>query len=178
MKLLNKSLKSSNLPAYLVAAFIKRLGHLALHAPSPSALFCVSQLTWLLKEHPQCHSLLHASSGEHVAISSSVEFNMKEEEDLARAGGLDSSLWELLALKHHHLRGVSTLATALEAPTSTTSGAGSSVMVVDDFIDHTYSDLVEAELKRIKKCAALAYKVPQKFIEEGDPIFSCFGSSM
>ena len=37
-------------------------------------------------------------------------FDMEEETDLARAGALQSSLWELLALREHHLRGVSGMA--------------------------------------------------------------------
>ena len=44
MSLLHASLKSTNLPGYVAAAFIKRLTRLALYSVSPSALFCLAQV--------------------------------------------------------------------------------------------------------------------------------------
>ena len=46
MSLLSASLRSVNLQSY-AAAFVKRLMRLALVAPSPSALYCIAQVTWL-----------------------------------------------------------------------------------------------------------------------------------
>lgn len=57
--LLHTSLKSTNLPAYTVAAFIKRLARLAIKIPGPSASFCLAQGVLLLRTHPQCHKLIH-----------------------------------------------------------------------------------------------------------------------
>ena len=57
--LLHKSLKSTNLPAYTVAAFVKRLCNLAIRVPGPSASFCLAQCVALLRNHPQCHKLIH-----------------------------------------------------------------------------------------------------------------------
>lgn len=57
--LLHTSLKSTNLPAYTVAAFIKRLINLAIKIPGPSASFCLAQGVTLLRNHPQCHKLIH-----------------------------------------------------------------------------------------------------------------------
>ena len=51
MKLLTMCLRSANMPGDLVAAFAKRLSQLSLRLPSPSALFCVAQVTWLLRQH-------------------------------------------------------------------------------------------------------------------------------
>ena len=67
MNLLNTCLKSTNLPAYMVASFIKKLAHLALRGSSPSALFCIAQLTWLLQKHPQCKPLLHQKEIQLIA---------------------------------------------------------------------------------------------------------------
>ena len=57
--LLHTSLKSTNLPAYTGAAFIKRLTNLAIKIPGPSASFCLAQAVLLLRTHPQCHKLIH-----------------------------------------------------------------------------------------------------------------------
>lgn len=60
LKLLHLSLKSGNLPAYVVASFAKRLMFLATQGASiPCASFCVAQTCWLLRAHPQCMPLLH-----------------------------------------------------------------------------------------------------------------------
>ena len=45
LKLLNASLKSVNIPAYLVAVFVKRLMQLSLLVPAHSASFCVMQVS-------------------------------------------------------------------------------------------------------------------------------------
>jgi U3 small nucleolar RNA-associated protein 19 len=57
--LLHTSLKSTNLPAYTVAAFIKRLANLAIKIPGPSASYCLAQGVTLLRNHPQCLKLIH-----------------------------------------------------------------------------------------------------------------------
>lgn len=59
--LLHTSLKSTNLPAYTVAAFVKRLVTLAIKVPGPSASFCLAQSITLLRAHPQCLKLIHNS---------------------------------------------------------------------------------------------------------------------
>ena len=58
MALLSASLRSVNLQGYAVAAR-ERLMRLALVVPSPSALFCIAQVTWLFRNHPQTLVLLH-----------------------------------------------------------------------------------------------------------------------
>ena len=79
MKLLNASLKSTNLTQYTVAAFIKRLTRLTLFIPSPSALFCIAQVTWLLRRHPQCMALIHRPSGSS-AIEGEYDSDCDDEE--------------------------------------------------------------------------------------------------
>ena len=55
-------LRSSMLPAYLAAAFIKRLARLALTAPTPGVCVCASFIFNLLRRHPSCACLLHRGS--------------------------------------------------------------------------------------------------------------------
>lgn len=45
MRLLHRSLKSTNIPAYVAAAFIKKLVNLCLHIPGPPVMFCLTQVS-------------------------------------------------------------------------------------------------------------------------------------
>lgn len=49
----------SHLPAYLVAAFAKRLARLALTAPPTALLIVLPFIYNLLRRHPSCRLLLH-----------------------------------------------------------------------------------------------------------------------
>ena len=57
--LLDIFLRSPALPAYLAAAFIKRLARLALRAPPAGAMACVAFVHNLLRRHPGCAVLVH-----------------------------------------------------------------------------------------------------------------------
>lgn len=159
MKLLSASLKSTNLPAYLVAAFIKRLAHLALHASSTRAAFCVAQISWLLRQHRPCQVLV-----QRLKLGDSVtkdgQFNNGEEEDLEKCGALQSSLWELELLEKHHVFEVTSLAKSLQDPESTS--VGSFPINVDQYISQNYSDMFESDLNKPKgkKNAELAFRKP------------------
>lgn len=154
MKLLHMSLKSTNLAAYLVAAFIKRLARLALFVPGPVAVYCIAQLTWLLRRHPQCVVLIHRTSGKKDL------YNETEEDDLEKCNALSSSLWELEALKTHYYYQVASLAKSLENEASTVSGPKEILMNIDDFISQSFGGLIEEELKSAKKRSALAFSEP------------------
>jgi U3 small nucleolar RNA-associated protein 19 len=155
MKLLNASLRSVNLTAYVVASFIKRLARVSLAAPSPVALFCLAQITWLLRRHPQCIRLIHKPTTGSARGSDS--FKPEEEDDLEQTGALESSLWELDALRRHHFHAVATLASALDNESSTQSGAKEIPLNIDDFINQSYASLIESELKSTKKHSALSF---------------------
>jgi len=51
------------LPAYLVAAFIKRLSRLALTAPPEALLMVIPFICNLFRRHPACKVLVHRPSG-------------------------------------------------------------------------------------------------------------------
>lgn len=57
--LLDLFLTSTYLPAYLVAAFCKRLAQLALSAPPQGVILAVTFVKNLLKRHPSCQVLIH-----------------------------------------------------------------------------------------------------------------------
>ncbi|KAH1180577.1 hypothetical protein KIL84_009413 [Mauremys mutica] len=56
-------LSSSHLPAYLVAAFIKRLSRLALTAPPQALLMVIPFICNLFRRHPACKVLVHKPGG-------------------------------------------------------------------------------------------------------------------
>eukprot|EP01041_Mallomonas_annulata_P002903 gene2903-5694_t len=176
MKLLHMSLKSSNLPAYTVAAFIKRLSRVSLQSSSPSALFCVAQITWLLRKHPQCQVLIHRTGS--MDPQTDDAYDSSEEIDLEKTQAMESSLWEAIALQNHHLHSVAALAKALKNEISTSSKPTAPALVVEEFITHSYADLMEADMKRIKKNGALAYKEPKRLLQTEGLIDSCFGSNV
>lgn len=120
-----------HLPAYMVAAFIKRLARLALTAP-PSGLEIIIPFIYnLLLRHPNCRVLVHKPGGpkgscfyfvcanEVIAPKQThsarkidfVSFSWSdlvtdpynaEEPDPEKSNALASSLWELKTLQHHY----------------------------------------------------------------------------
>lgn len=154
MKLLHMSLKSTNLAAYLVAAFAKRLARLALFVPGPVAVYCIAQVTWLLRRHPQCMVLIHRTTNKDDT------YDENEEDDIEKCNALTSSLWELEALKNHYYYQVASLAKSLENEASTVSGPKEILINIDDFIAQSYGSLIEEELRSVKKRSALAFSEP------------------
>lgn len=175
MKLLSMSLKSTNLPAYLVAAFVKRLASLALHTPTPNSQFCIAQCTWLLRQHPQTQVLIHRKlkvatyGADGQEANAADEFNNLEAKDLEKANALRSSLWEVECLQNHHIHAAAQLAHALATPESTMigAGAGDAYVHVEDYLSLGYLEMMEAALGKnvqgtaaAKRSAALNYVKP------------------
>uniref|UniRef100_A0A5F8GNF1 Nucleolar complex associated 4 homolog n=1 Tax=Monodelphis domestica TaxID=13616 RepID=A0A5F8GNF1_MONDO len=88
-------LSSSHLPAYLVAAFAKRLCRLSLTAPPEALLMVIPFICNLLRRHPACKALIHRPS------LTTDPYDM-EEEDPAKSHALESCLWELKSLQRHY----------------------------------------------------------------------------
>ncbi|OQR94738.1 nucleolar complex protein 4 [Achlya hypogyna] len=66
-KLLNLFLSSTHLPAYLVAAFAKRLARVALTAEPGAILFIIPMVYNLVVRHKECTQLIHRTSVMSVA---------------------------------------------------------------------------------------------------------------
>jgi U3 small nucleolar RNA-associated protein 19 len=191
--LLSRSLQSTNLPAYVVAAFIKRLAYLALHSPSCNSRFCVAQVTWLLRKHPQCLCLLH--SNDHRGDSLSLSFDNFESVDLEAAGALQSSLWELLLLERHFLVAAADLARTVRDPRSTDNGRnGLHTRVEEHLTTMTYAELLTEQLSQVASKAkkqkphqdgddgslsisrtALSHRVPHHLLPPTSLVACCFG---
>ncbi|KAF6278223.1 nucleolar complex associated 4-like protein [Rhinolophus ferrumequinum] len=102
-------LSSSHLPAYLVAAFAKRLSRLALTAPPEALLMVLPFICNLLRRHPSCRVLVHRPRGPEL---DSDPYDPGEE-DPAKSRALESSLWELQALQRHYHPEVSKAASVI-----------------------------------------------------------------
>jgi CBF/Mak21 family len=183
MKLLTMCLRSANMPGYLVAAFAKRLSQLSLRLPSPSALFCVAQVTWLLRQHQQCLVLVHKHNVDTGSDSvERLEFDPVEEHDLEKCNALHSSLWEIESLSGHYLHTVSAFAKGLQSVASTSSGMDAPSLIVEDFLEHSYASLMESEAsgggkgKKNEINAAFAFKEPLQLIPSSSIMSKCFGS--
>ena len=101
-ELLDIFLKSTALPAYLAAAFAKRLARLALTAPPAGAMTCVAFVHNLLRRHPGCAVLVHR--GEEGSANDMFETDpfVETERDPKKCAALMSSLWEMATLRDAH----------------------------------------------------------------------------
>lgn len=89
---------STHMPAYLVAAFVKRMARLALDA-SPAVIPWVLAFVYnAFKAHPAVRVLIHRA---HAGTLLDDPFVMAET-DPARCRAIDSSLWELQAFSRHY----------------------------------------------------------------------------
>eukprot|EP01039_Chlorochromonas_danica_P006961 gene6961-7701_t len=173
LKLLHMSLRSANLPAYLVASFIKRLAGLALQCSAPLGHFCVLQIQWLMRHHQQCLTLLHREKKSESPSGS--DFDITEEQDLEKAHALDSSLWELEALEQHYLFDLAKLSASFRDVESTNPLA-LPVVIDEAVIGKTYGTLIEHDLEKKKKLnVAMNYKKPQTFCGENSLVRKLFG---
>ena len=116
-------LSSSGLPNYLVAAFAKRLGRLALTAPAPTAVLALGIVYNLLLQHKAVRILIHRRGDAEViaapacpeAAASSDTF-VESEDDPAACRAIDSCLWEVDSLRSHMCPTVASVASLFCAP--------------------------------------------------------------
>ena len=160
------------LPAYLAAAFIKRLARLALTAPTPGVCVCASFIFNLLRRHPGCSCLLHrgAISSQPVDIANAPKELVKHVANLsgdpfddsvsdpALANAMSSSLWELLLLKQHANPDVARLIEAFDTPITRALPEHN----LDELLQVTYHSVACKELHRRSKVEVppLAYARP------------------
>ncbi|KAH7889576.1 CBF/Mak21 family-domain-containing protein [Phlebopus sp. FC_14] len=144
-------LSSTHLPATLLASFVKRLSRLSLTSP-PAAIIMIIPFTYnILKRHPSLMPMIHNPLD---ASDSFIDPFLPDEVNPNTTNAMDSSLWELYSHKYHYDSAVSTLARIFEEAFTKPGYA------MEDFLDHTYGTMIEAEMKRkIKKEPALAMEL-------------------
>ena len=161
-KLLVKCLTGSQmLPAYIVAAFCKRLCRCAIDAPPSGALFVLALVSNLLRKHGECACLIHRRGDEMEDVYDA------DEEDPAKSRAIESCLWELNALEKHYYPAVGSMAKGCGMEDDKTLYHD-----LDQFLVHTYRSLLDQERKRSnnkrKNKVPLAFQKPKGLFIKDD----------
>lgn len=174
-RLLDTFMSSTHLPAALVASFIKRLSRLALHAPPGGIVVVVPWVYNMLKKHPTCTFMIHRETRDPTAKQRLEEEGMDdpfvmEEADPMETHAIDSSLWELETLQSHYHPNVATLAKIISEQFTKRS------YNLEDFLDHSYSGIVDAELgKGLKKAPVVEFEIPKRVFTTDDGALDSVG---
>lgn len=107
-------LASSMVPAYTAASFAKRFARLGMRGSTAAAIISIAFIHNILRRHPACMQIIHRrlspsqSDGDSSAAPSKQgpvwkgkDVYDENEEDPAESRALESSLWELTALRQH-----------------------------------------------------------------------------
>ncbi|CAM5161849.1 unnamed protein product [Eretmochelys imbricata] len=132
-------LSSSHLPAYLVAAFIKRLSRLALTAPPQALLMVIPFICNLFRRHPACKVLVHRPGGPEDL---SEDPYIMDEEEPSESRALESSLWELQTLQNHYHPDVSQAAAVVNQSLSELEDD------ISELLELSAYELFDRELKK------------------------------
>ncbi|KAI8919036.1 CBF/Mak21 family-domain-containing protein [Powellomyces hirtus] len=143
LRLVDLFLSSTQLPSYLIAAFLKRMARLALAAP-PAAIITVIPFAYnLLKKHPACLIMIHRERDAELAGTEVDDPYLPNETDPAQSKALESSLWELQTLKTHYFHTIAGMVRVFEQPI-----AKQPLYDMEDFLDHSYTTLLEGEMRK------------------------------
>ncbi|KAJ3671571.1 hypothetical protein LUZ60_007650 [Juncus effusus] len=188
LQLLDSCLKSSYLPAYLAAAFTKKLSRLSLSVQPAGAIIIIALIHNLLRRHPSIHFLVHQdieedakqdNIGEATNESESNkpiknkeklgidQFNY-DEKDPAKSNAMRSSLFEIDTLRHHYSPAVSRFVASLE--NDLTVKSKTTEMRISDFSSGSYATVFRDEIRRrIKQVPLAFYRVtPTSLFSESD----------
>lgn len=173
-------LASPMVPAYTAAAFAKRFARLALNAPPAGALISIVFIHNLLRRHPACAQLIHranpyglvptpeqiAALKEKAAVWRGEDVYDPEEADPANARALESTLWELTALRSHADPSVSSYCSILDKDLS--DRRRTAEIDVGDVLTASYASLFTREVeRRLKEVPAAFYaQAPSKLMNE------------
>ena len=156
-ELLDIFLKSTALPAYLAAAFAKRLARLALTAPPAGAMTCVAFVHNLLRRHPGCAVLVHR--GEEGGANDVFETDpfVETEPDPKKCDALKSSLWEMATLRDaHYFHQVGKLARTI-SDKDLSDRVRTAELPVGELCSANYASLLSEELSARVKSAPTSF---------------------
>ncbi|KAK6778229.1 hypothetical protein RDI58_024947 [Solanum bulbocastanum] len=193
-QLLDSCLKSPLLPAYLAAAFCKKLSRLSLAVPPSGALVIIALIHNLLRRHPSINCLVHQEDGnetpkdttgaesgaddesteasrpsrEMSSIKPSIDPFDDKQTDPLKTNAMRSSLWEVDTLRHHYCPPVSRFVLSLE--NDLTVRAKTTEVSVKDFSSGSYATIFGDEIRRRVKQVPLAFytATPTMLFPESD----------
>ncbi|KAK4240680.1 CBF/Mak21 family-domain-containing protein [Achaetomium macrosporum] len=168
-RLLDTFLASSHLPAVLVASFIKRLARLALNAPPSAIVVIVPWFYNLFKKHPLTTFMMHrvprTKEEKDLLEREGLEDPfLPDEKDPMETRAIDSCLWEIVQLQSHYHPNVATIAKIISEQFT------KQAYNLEDFLDHSYGSLLEAEIsKEVKKPPVVEYMIPKRIFTKAGP---------
>ncbi|XP_026052225.1 nucleolar complex protein 4 homolog isoform X1 [Carassius auratus] len=154
--LMNIFLSSTHLPAYLVAAFVKRFARLSLTAPPTALLILLPFVCNLIHRHPSCRVLIHRPSATEEPCDDPY---VMEEEDPAQCHALESSLWEIKTLQKHYHPDVAKAAMKINEPLTEQEEDISEILELSTF------ELMERELKAERKTIPLEFDTATELLK-------------
>ncbi|KTG32362.1 hypothetical protein cypCar_00003923 [Cyprinus carpio] len=154
--LVNIFLSSTHLPAYLVAAFVKRFARLSLTAPPTALLILLPFICNLIRRHPSCRVLIHRPSAAEEPCDDPY---VMEEEDPAQCHALESSLWEIKTLQKHYHPDVAKAAMKINEPLTEQEEEISEVLELSTF------ELMERDLKAERKTIPLEFDTATELLK-------------
>ncbi|KAF5849622.1 hypothetical protein GGP41_005065 [Bipolaris sorokiniana] len=163
-RLFDTFMSSSHLPATLVASFIKRLSRLALHGPPAGIVVVIPWVYNMFKRHPACTFMMHREIRDPELKEEVEEEGMDDPFDMDEAdpfltNAIESSVWELVALQSHYHPNVATLAKIISEQFTKRS------YNLEDFLDHSYTALLDVELDRdLKKEPEVEFEIPKRIL--------------
>ncbi|KAL4302954.1 hypothetical protein GQ457_10G019350 [Hibiscus cannabinus] len=175
-QLLDSCLKSPLLPAYLAAAFAKKLSRLLVSVPPSGALVIIALIHNLLRRHPSINCLVHKEDGDESPEDRSKAEDMankandsgsdkrpgidhfnSEESNPMKSNAMRSSLWEIDTLRHHYCPPVSRFVLSLE--NDLTVRSKTTEMDIKDFSSGSYATIFGDEIRhRVKQVPLAFYK--------------------
>ncbi|KAH6691587.1 nucleolar complex protein [Plectosphaerella plurivora] len=167
-RLMDTFLASSHLPAALVASFIKKLARLSLSGPPAAVVFIIPWTYNILKHHPTCTFMIHREV-QDPQMKQLIENEgmddpfLPDVADPTETRAIDSCLWELVQLQSHWHPNVATIAKIMSEQFTKQS------YNVEDFLDHSYSSLLDAEMeKEVKKAPVVEFQIPKRVFLPND----------
>ncbi|XP_015684027.1 nucleolar complex protein 4 homolog [Protobothrops mucrosquamatus] len=162
-RLLDLFLSSSHLPAYLVAAFAKRLSRLALTAPPDGLLIVIPFICNLLRRHQACQALIHRPNG--PAEMPEDPYKM-EETDPLESRALESSLWEIKTLQNHYHPDVARAAAEINLPLSLVE------QDLSESLELTAFEIFDKDIKKESADVPLEYRPARGFFRDKGDLFA------
>ncbi|TYJ00213.1 hypothetical protein E1A91_A13G071500v1 [Gossypium mustelinum] len=163
-QLLDSCLKSPFLPAYLAAAFAKKLSRLSICVPPSGELVIIALIHNLLRRHPSINCLVHKEDGDESEEDKNdsgsekrpgIDHFNSEESNPIKSNAMRSSLWEIDTLRHHYCPPVSRLVLSLE--NDLTVRSKTTEMDIKDFSSGSYATIFGDEIRRRVKQVPLAF---------------------
>ncbi|XP_022705126.1 nucleolar complex protein 4 homolog A-like isoform X2 [Varroa jacobsoni] len=152
-------LTSTHLPAYLVAAFAKKMSRLCLTAPAYSQMHVIPFIGNLIIRHATLGRMVHCEDVKDLSVDPFIE----TETDPAKSRALESSLWELKTLQSHWFHRAAAKARIIDNPFPKIEWDLSDVLEAD------YPQLFEQAVKeKYKGVVPINYHKPKGLLQHAD----------